>query len=225
MLRRDPMVDVDDGGLPPRKFHEVYPAIEGLKQSAQRDMHILVARMDEDFWDVPRKEQILMLLINRDGLKVTQTSIAEVMDVANSLVTKIKHYYEEHPDEVFKRRGLPSKITPVFDKVVKFIDYEMKDERCVTLGVLKEFMATLHVHVRRKALWQYLKNNNYTFVSGVPTENTRVEVMVEDLLNFYRLRTKCLFRNKLFVETVHCEQSVVRQQIVYSAKTAFPQFV
>ena len=94
----------------------MYPAIEGLKQSARKDMDTLIARMDEDFWDVPRKEQILMLLINRDGLKVTQTSIAEVMDVANSLVTKIKHYYEEHPDEVFKRRGRPSKITPVLTR-------------------------------------------------------------------------------------------------------------
>ena len=129
-----------------------------------------------------------MLLTNMEGLKVTQTSIAQVMDVANSLVTRIKHYLEEHPDEVFKMRGRPSKITPVFDKVVSFIHDEMKEGRSVTLGVLKEFMAdTLHVHVRRKVLWQYMKNHDYTFVSGVPTENTRLEVKVEDLLNFYNV--------------------------------------
>ena len=87
------------------------------------------------------------------------------------MVTRIKRYYEEHPDEVFKARGRPSKITPVFVKVVKFMEDEMKERRSVTLGVLKEYMAdTLHVHVRRKVLWQYLKNHGYTFVSGVPTE-------------------------------------------------------
>ena len=58
----------------------------------------------------------------------------------------------------------------------------------MTLGVLKEYLAdTLHVHVRRKVLWQYMKNHNYTFVSGVPTENTRLEVKVEDLLNYYNV--------------------------------------
>ena len=98
------MTDVDNGGLPLRKFHDVYEAIERLKEGAQRDMFILIARMDDDFYELPRKEQILELLINREGLKVTQTSIAEVMDVSNGLVTHIKRYYEDHPDEVFKRR-------------------------------------------------------------------------------------------------------------------------
>ena len=83
MLRRDPMTDVDNGGLPPRNFHDVYEAIERLKEGAQRDMFILIARMDDHFYDLPRKEQILELLIDMEGLKVTQTSIAEVMDVSN----------------------------------------------------------------------------------------------------------------------------------------------
>ena len=50
-------------------------------------MYTLIARMDNDFYDLPRKEQILMLLTNMEGLKVTQTSIADVMDVSNGLVT------------------------------------------------------------------------------------------------------------------------------------------
>ena len=74
MLRRDPMVDVDNGSLPPRKFHEVYEAVERLKESARKDMYTLIARMDEDFWDRPRKEQILELLTNTEGLKVTRPS-------------------------------------------------------------------------------------------------------------------------------------------------------
>ena len=32
-----------------------------------------------------------------------------------------------------------------------------------------------------------MKNHDSTFVSGVPTENTRLEVKVEDLLNFYNV--------------------------------------
>mgnify|MGYP004601274803 FL=1 len=42
------------------------------------------------------------------------------MDVSNGLVTRIKRYYEDHPEEVFNMRGRPSTITAVFDKVVKF---------------------------------------------------------------------------------------------------------
>ena len=76
------MVDVDNGSLPPRKFWDVYEATERLKESARKDMFTLIARMDEDFWDRPRKEQILELLTNTEGLKATQTSIAEVMDVS-----------------------------------------------------------------------------------------------------------------------------------------------
>ena len=83
-----------------------------------------------------------MLLTNMEGLKVTQTSIAQVMDVANGLVTRVKRHLEDHPDEVFKMRGRPSKITAVFDKVVKFIDEELKEGRSVTLGVLRSSWPT-----------------------------------------------------------------------------------
>ena len=53
------------------------------KESAREGMFILITLMDDDFYDLPRKEQILELLIDMEGLKVTQTSIAEVMDVSN----------------------------------------------------------------------------------------------------------------------------------------------
>ena len=186
MSRIDPMADVDDGGLPPRSFWDVRDAIEKLKEPAKDAMAALIARMDEGFWDMSRREQVLQLLLNKDEFHVSQRNISRVMNVVDSRVSTIKRYYEDHPDEVFRMRGRPSIITPVFGQVVSFINDEMKDGRAVTLGVLKEYMADkLHVHVRRKVLWQYMKNNGYTFVSGVPTESTRVEVKVDDLLSFY----------------------------------------
>ena len=110
----DPVTDVDNGGLPPRTFWEVYGTIERLREPAKTGMLALVDKMDEDFWDKPRREQILELL-NMRGMRVTQTNIAAVMDVANSLVTRIKRYQEDHPDEVFRMRGRPSVIGPDFE--------------------------------------------------------------------------------------------------------------
>ena len=83
------MVDVDNGGLPPRNFWEVYDDIEKLPEPTKEAMKDLICRVDDDFWDKPRREQILELLINRDGLNVTQKVIAKVMRVDEALVTRI----------------------------------------------------------------------------------------------------------------------------------------
>ena len=76
MSRIDPMADVDDGGLPPRSFWDVQDAIERLKEPAKDAMAALIARMDEGFWDMSRREQVLQLLLNMEEFHVSQRNIA-----------------------------------------------------------------------------------------------------------------------------------------------------
>ena len=90
------MVDVDNGSLPPRTLWKVYDDIEKLPEVSQSGMMDLVSLMDEEFWDKPRREQVLELIINMDGYNVTQKDIARVMKVSEPLVTRIKHYHQEH---------------------------------------------------------------------------------------------------------------------------------
>ena len=118
------MVDVDKGGLPPRTFWEVYDDIIKLPEPSKRAMMDLIGRMDDDFWDRPRREQVIELIINVDGLNVTQKDIARVMRVSEPLVTRYKHYYQEHPNNAFRQDDRPSRIGAVFWQVFLFINAE-----------------------------------------------------------------------------------------------------
>ena len=82
MLRRNPMVDADNGGLPPRNFWEVYDDVLELPEASREGMMDLVGRMDDDFWDKPRREQVLDLVINMNGFNVTKKDIARLMKVS-----------------------------------------------------------------------------------------------------------------------------------------------
>ena len=72
-------------------------AIEMLQEPAKTGMTALLLQMDDDFWEVPRREQVLWLIVHKRGVSINQTNIAEVMDVNKCVVTKIKHYLQEHP--------------------------------------------------------------------------------------------------------------------------------
>ena len=100
MFHRDPMVDVDNGGLPPRTMWEVYDGIKKSPEASRNGTIDLVNMMDEEFRDKPRREQVLELVSNIDGYNVTQKDIAKLMNVSESLVTRIKHYYQEPQQRV-----------------------------------------------------------------------------------------------------------------------------
>ena len=84
MSRINPMADVDDGGLPPRSFWDVRDAIEKLKKPAKEAMEALIASMDEGFWDMSRREQVLQLLLNMEEFHVSQRNISRVMNVVDT---------------------------------------------------------------------------------------------------------------------------------------------
>ena len=186
MLRRDPIVDVDRGGLPPRTFWEVYEDIERLPEPTKERMKDLICRVDDDFWDKPRREQVLELLISRDGLNITQKDIAKVLRVDEALVTRIKQRYQERPNNVFREVGRPSLIGAVFWAVINFIHGELFKQRSVTMGVLLEYLADQHnVFVERAALLQFMRNHGFAYVSALPTEDVRVDVDREALKTLY----------------------------------------
>ena len=186
MLRRDPIVDVDRGGLPPRTFWEVYEDIERLPEPTKERMKDLICRADDDLLDKPRREQVLELLISRDGLNITQKDIAKVLRVDEALVTRIKHNHQEHPNNVFRQVGRPSPIGAVFWNVFLFINAELSQRHSVTVGVLLEYLADqLNVFVERKTLLQFMRRHGFACVSALPTENVRVDVDREALKTLY----------------------------------------
>ena len=52
-----------------------------------------------NFWTRPRLVQIAPMVAEKDVHGVLQTDIARVLGVSDSLVTRVKHQQEEHPDE------------------------------------------------------------------------------------------------------------------------------
>ena len=61
-------------------------------RASKEVMMDLVCRVDDDFLDKPRREQVLELVANMDGYNVTRKYIARLVKVSESLVTRIKHY-------------------------------------------------------------------------------------------------------------------------------------
>ena len=146
----------------------------------------LVGEMDEDFWDKPRREQVLLLIIGMNEANVSQKEIARLMRVSEALVTRIKHYLQEHPNDVFGPAGRPSPIGAVFLQMINFIHGELSQRHSVTMGVLLEYLSDQHsVFVDRTTLLQYMKRNGFAYVSALPTKDVRVDVDREALKTLY----------------------------------------
>ena len=87
---------------------------------------------------------------------------------------------------MFPLPGRQSPIGAVFDKIEDFIDEEIEDDHSVTLGVLMEFIVDeLNVPVSRHAVWEYMVNHGYAYVSGIPTEAERANVNRAEVQRFY----------------------------------------
>ena len=116
-------------------------------------MAILVSEMDEDFWEKSRREQVLQLIIGMNEANVSQKEIAGIMRVGEALVTRIKHYLQEHSNNVFRPAGRPNAIGAIFGQLFHFINGELSQNHSVTMGVLLEYLADQHnVFVERKIL-------------------------------------------------------------------------
>ena len=118
---------------------------------------------------------------------MTYKDISKVMDVSKWLVSRIKRYYEERPEKVFRDPGRPSIVGDVFGQIKTFIQTEIDEERSVTISILLAYLSdVLRVYVSRKNLREFMRNHGYPYVSAVPTEEARVNVDRENSSDFTR---------------------------------------
>ena len=156
-----------------RRF--AYVAVHELPEAKQTRVLGVLTAMNGAFWRLPRKQQDVALLRVTKGVWVTQEDIAVVMGVAPSFVTKYKQRFQERPNDMFPPPGRPSPLGKVFDQIEDFIADEIEDDRSVTLGVLMDFIVDeLNIPATRRNVWEFLTDHGYSYVSGIPTEESRV---------------------------------------------------
>ena len=161
-------------------------AVHELPEEKQATMEDVLNAMNEAFWRLPRKLQVIVLLRATMEMKVTQDDIATVMGVVPSFVTKYKQRFQERPNDMFPRPGRPSPIGKVFRQIEDFIADEIEADRSVTLGVLMEFIVDdLNVPVTRRNVWEYLTTHGYSYVSGIPTEAARATLNRAEVRQLY----------------------------------------
>ena len=103
--------------LASKKIEEAFAAARGLPDNKSEAMLALLSRMDSGFWQKLRKIQIATLFPGLRGTCLSYKDISKVMDVSKGLVSRIKRYFEEHPEKVFRDPGRPSLIGDVFDQI------------------------------------------------------------------------------------------------------------
>ena len=172
--------------MPARKREEALAAARSLPDNKRDAMLAILNQMDEVFWSKKRKLHVVTLFPSMEGTCLTYKVISEVMDVSKGLVSRIKRYYEEHPEKVFRDPGRPSLVGDVFEQIKNFIQTEIDEERSVTIIILLAYLsAVLRVYVSGKNLREFMRKHGYSYVSSVPTEDARVNVDREQLTRFY----------------------------------------
>ena len=85
--------------------------IELVTEQRRGNMARLLEQVDQDdFWSKTRYGQIVQLLDLMGVFHITQTDIANVMDVSNNLVTRFKKYHRDHPHEERKTDAQASSV-------------------------------------------------------------------------------------------------------------------
>ena len=149
-------------------------------------MTMLLSQMGPWFWEERRKEQVNALLQNRRGTSLTEKDVGTVMGVSPASVLRYKRRHEDHPEDLHPRLGRHSLVGDVFPQVEAFIQEEMQEGRSVTLSILVDFiLMKLGVPVKRRTMREYLESHGFSLVSAVPTEDLRVNVDRDSIVDFY----------------------------------------
>ena len=148
-------------------------------------MFMLLGQMDDGFWQKKRKEQFIALLERSRGTGIIQKDIAAVLAVSNTSATRFKRQHDQHPENLLQSPGRPSQIGEVFDKI-KNVKNETENDHSVTLSVLMEYVTNdLHIETTKKVLLQFMKNHGFSNMTGLPTEDARVNLYKDKLEAFY----------------------------------------
>ena len=144
--------------------------------------------MEDSFWQKKRKEQFLTLLEQLRGTGVKQKYTTAVLAMSNTSATRYKRQHDKHPETLFPSPGRPREIGQVFAQIKNYIKNETENDHSVTLSVLMEYVTNdLHVNTTKKSLLQFMKNHDFSYVTGSPTEDTRVNLDLEKLEAFYKV--------------------------------------
>ena len=106
----------DPRSLPPVTREVFETNMASLHQEKRaRVASLIEAIEEEDFWTKSRYCQVIEMLNKKNVYRITQTVIAGVLGVSNSLVTRYKQFFEEHPEEETRPApGRSSQLTVVF---------------------------------------------------------------------------------------------------------------
>ena len=186
MSREEKTIHPSQESLAPRKKEDAFEAVSLLPDDKKTTMLMLLGQMDVSFWQMKRKEQFLALLERSRGTGIKQKDITAVLAMSNTSATRYKRQHDQHPENLFPLPGRPSEIGEVFDQIKNFIKNETENDHSVTLSVLMEYVTNdLHINTSKKSLLQFMKNHDYSYVTGSPTEDTRVNLDLEKLEAFY----------------------------------------
>ena len=188
MAREEKTIHPSQESLPPRKKVEALEAVSLLPDDKKTAMLMLLGQMEDRFWQMKRKEQFLTLLEQSRGTGVKQKDITAVLAMSNTSATRYKRQHDQDPENIFPLPGRPSEIGEVFEQIKNFIKNETENDHSVTLSVLMEYVTNdLHVNTTKKSLLQFMKNHDFSYVTGSPTEDTRVNLDLEKLEAFYKV--------------------------------------
>ena len=186
MTREEKAVHPSQESLPPRKKAEAFEAVSSLPDDKKPVMLMLLGQMEDGFWQKKRKEQFIALLERSRGTGIILKDIAAVLSVSNTSATRYKRQHDQHPENLLPSPGRPSQIGEVFDKIKNFIKNETENDHSVTLSVLMEYVTNdLHIETTKKVLLQFMKNHDFSYLTGLPTEDARVNLDKDKLEAFY----------------------------------------
>ena len=172
--------------LGPQTRVQAFEAVQRLVETKRDEMTMLLTQMGRWFWEARRREQVAALLESKRGMRLTQKDVGVVMGVSDVTVLRIKRRNEEHPGDLHPRIGRHSYVRDVFPDVEAFIANEIEEGRSVTTSILVDFIITrLRVSVKRRTAREYLESHGNSLVSAVPTEDLRVNVDRDKLVDFY----------------------------------------
>ena len=71
---------------------------------------------------------------------VLQKDLAALLDVSETVISRIVKGYQKTLSEECPRSGPPSKLSDAFGEIENFIDAKNREHKAVTMGVLMAFV-------------------------------------------------------------------------------------
>ena len=90
-------------------------AFERAEELAEPNKTLILASLnglDDSFWTMKRKEQVVTFTERLSETSITQEEIGKVMDVGQCSVSRYLKRHEKHPEDMHPLPGRPSPLHP-----------------------------------------------------------------------------------------------------------------